>query len=182
MPREALSLAGEQALNTLDEPFRSRAVQLIALVQHDLENWGDVYLTVEDGRRSFADQLKDYAKGRIWKEGKWVLNPAAKIVTNALPGFSAHQYNRAIHLVLRYSAPDKKDGMHHWVKDEDPRWRTIIGDRAKQLGLVWGGDISGLYDASHVEDPNWKDLAKMLAWKGIPDGKSYPLWKQGDPV
>lgn len=182
--RYPLAKADEEAINTLDEPFRSRVVQLVANVQHAIEDMEDIHLTVEDGRRSFAQQLIEYKKGRKQDQnGKWVPDPASKqpIVTRAAPGYSAHQYNRAIHLVLRYNQP-AKDGLYHWLADKDTRWTAIIGQMAEAIGLSWGGRIAGLFDASHVEDPDWMALGKALGWKGIPDGKRYTNWKKGDGV
>lgn len=180
--RLPLSLSNEQAINTLDEPFRSQAVRLIGMVQHIIQDMPDIFLTVEDGRRSFEAQFEAYKTGRKQDAtGKWVLDLPKRITTKAAPGFSAHQYNRAIHLVFR-NMEVAKGGFHHWLADDDPRWRTIIGDIAEELGLSWGGRISGLYDASHIEDPDWKKLGKALAWQGIPDDVHYHGWKEGNKV
>lgn len=106
--------------------------------------------TVTDARRTMAQQAAIYAQGRT---------APGKVVSNAKPGSSAHNYGLAADL-----APLKKDGSIWW---EAPRkiWQAMA-DEAVKLGLTSGFYFKTIFDAPHVEDPAWK--------------RQQALWKAGE--
>lgn len=96
-------------------------------------------LRVTHGHRSLDEQAALYAQGRT---------APGKIVTNAKPGSSAHNYAAAIDVVFLL-----KDGKVDW----NGPWKEIgaIGER---LGLVWGGNFKTIIDRPHFEWAHWRDL------------------------
>jgi peptidoglycan L-alanyl-D-glutamate endopeptidase CwlK len=43
------------------------------------------------------------------------------------------------------------DEMGKYIKDGDHPYYKLLGKKAKELGLKWGGDFKGFNDAGHVE-------------------------------
>ena len=91
--------------------------------------------------RSFDDQRKLYAQGR---------STPGKIVTNAMPGHSAHNYGCAFDIVII------RDGKCIW-DSSDIAWQ-IAGDCGKLAGLAWGGDRNTFREFPHFELSNWHEL------------------------
>lgn len=102
--------------------------------------------TITSGRRSMEQQRSLYAQGRT---------AAGPIVTKAPPGSSPHNYGLAADL-----APIKEGKI--WWEAPKSVWKTM-GDEAKKLGLVWGGDFKSILDMPHVEHPSWKE--QQALWK-----------------
>jgi len=102
---------------------------------------------VTAGRRTMAEQEAIYAQGRT---------APGKVVSNARPGSSAHNYGLAADL-----APLKKNGSIWW---EAPRkiWQQMA-DEAVKLGLTSGFYFKTIFDAPHVEDPAWRQ--QQALWK-----------------
>lgn len=102
---------------------------------------------ITDGRRTMAEQAAIYAQGRT---------APGKVVSNARPGSSAHNYGLAADL-----APLKKDGSVWWGA---PRkiWQQMA-DESVKLGLTSGFYFKTIFDAPHVEDPSWK--RQQALWK-----------------
>jgi len=94
-------------------------------------------LRVTSGLRSFEEQSKLYAKGRKYP---------GRIVTNAEPGDSLHNYGLAVDFVFRGVDPylEKQD-----KPDADSLWNEL-GKQVKNFGCVWGGDFK-LVDRPHME-------------------------------
>lgn len=86
------------------------------------------------GLRSFDEQAELYANGRT-KPGK--------IVTNAKPGSTWHNYGLAVDIVFK--TPKGK-----WTWDESCDWAKL-GKLGKECGLSWGGDWKKLKDRPHFE-------------------------------
>ena len=101
-----------------------------------------IKLRVASGLRTFKEQQDLYDKGR---------SKPGKIVTNAKPGDSFHNYGLAIDVV------EIKDGKAIW---KNPRWQQIA-DLAKSIGFKWGGDWKSFKDRPHFEFSFGKSLADL---------------------
>lgn len=123
-------------LDTLEPDFRLIVEKLIAKTNEATgRKWG-----ISDARRTMAQQAAIYAQGRT-KPGK--------VVSNAPPGRSAHNFGLAVDL---------------WpMKGNDFDWRAsndlfkIMADIAVSLGLTAGFYFKTIHDAPHVEMPRWKE-------------------------
>ncbi|RUA24331.1 MAG: hypothetical protein DSY76_08060 [Bacteroidetes bacterium] len=109
-------------------PFLQKKVDLVI---KDARAKG-IDLRVVQGFRSMETQLKFYRQGRSSK---------GKIITNAPPGLSYHNYGWAVD-VCEY-----KNGKPYW---KSKRWNEI-GEIGKSHGLVWGGDWKRLVDKPHLQ-------------------------------
>lgn len=124
-------------VSTLEPDFQPLVQELLERTEAATNRkWG-----VSDARRTMAQQREIYAQGRT-KPGR--------VVSNAKPGQSAHNFGYAVDLW-----PLTADG-----KDFD--WKAkvdlfkVMGKIAAELGLTWGGTFRTLFDAPHVEHPKWK--------------------------
>lgn len=159
----------ENTFQELDEPFRGRAYKIAIAVKERFKDDPTIKVVIQSGWRNFSDQLKLWVVGRTkLSTGQWVKNKTEPTVTSAKPGQSAHEYHRAVHIVL-LDAKTKK-----WLADDDKRW-LVIGECANEFkgdettpGVTWGGDWERLRDYAHIEDANYKRLAKKLGWSGMP--------------
>jgi hypothetical protein len=102
---------------------------------------------VSDALRTMAQQREIYAQGRT-KPGR--------VVSNAKPGQSAHNFGYAVDLW-----PLKANGDFDWCAKVDLFKK--MGAIATELGLTWGGTFRTLFDAPHVENPKWKE--RQAAWR-----------------
>lgn len=94
------------------------------------------------GYRSFDEQDKLYAQGRSIPGG---------IITNAYPGYSAHNYGLAVDVVFKNN--------HGWTWDSND-WEKLgrLGDK---YGLVWGGSWGSFIDKPHFEQTYHLDLTTL---------------------
>ena len=91
-------------------------------------------LVVTQSARTMAEQQALYDQGRT-KPGK--------IVTNALPGSSWHNFALAFDVaVLEGTTPTWPNDLKLWSR---------IGEIGKSIGLQWGGDWSSFPDRPHFE-------------------------------
>lgn len=149
-----------EILQELAEDFRDKVFPVadkINLLCRDQ----DCSPKIQSGYRSTKEQLKFFKIGRKQRGGKWVRTGDVPVITHAAPGQSPHEYRLAVHIVL---LDDKNE---HWLDDDDPRWHSIVGKTVREAGLVWGGDFKNIFDAAHIEDPDWRDVAKELDWRGL---------------
>lgn len=94
-----------------------------------------IWLLLTEGYRSWAQQAWDYASGRF---------RPGKIITNAKPGFSFHQYRVALDFV----PADGKGGVHY----EDATRYAQAAALAKAYGFEWGGDWpTASRDTPHIQ-------------------------------
>lgn len=131
-------------ITTLEPDFRSNVEQLLAILPSVTgRTW-----VVTSGRRTMAEQQHLYNQGRT---------EPGKVVTNARPGSSAHNFGLAADL-----APLKADGSA--IDWNAPRhvWQ-VMADTAQQMGLVAGFYFHSIVDMPHVESPTWK--AAQADWK-----------------
>lgn len=124
-------------IDTLEPIFRPLVEQLIVKTEAATgRKWA-----ISDARRTMAQQRDIYAQGRT-KPGK--------VVSNAKPGQSAHNFGYAVDLW-----PLKADGDFDWGASQ--KLFKAMGDIAVSLGLTWGGNFKSIFDAPHVEHPKWKE-------------------------
>lgn len=109
-----------------------------------------IFVLITQGYRSMEEQARLYAMGRT-KPGK--------IVTNAKPGYSYHNYGLAIDFCLL------RNGRAVWTVDDD--WRTVA-QLAKGLGFEWGGDWKGFKDYPHLQMTFGLSIKDLLAGKRPP--------------
>jgi len=88
--------------------------------------------------RNHSDQATDYAKGRT---------SPGKVVTNAKPGQSLHNYYPA----LAFDIAFKVGNTLYWDVALFRKFATI----AKKLGLEWGGDWKNFKDNPHFQPPKY---------------------------
>ena len=157
----------DKLFHQLDEPFRSHALKAAYRVNDRLAEDPTVQLIIRDAYRDAEAQLKLYQRGRYHDGKKWVdkKDPLEPIVTKAPPGRSAHEYRRAVHLILI----DTKTKA--WLGGSDKRWH-IVGEEAEGAGLEWGGKWA-LRDMAHVEAKTWRSVAAAFGWSGMTPKDRY---------
>jgi|ERR1041385_3968202 peptidoglycan L-alanyl-D-glutamate endopeptidase CwlK len=96
--------------------------------------------------RSSEEQAASYAQGRT---------TPGKIVTNAKPGQSLHNY----HPALAFDIAFKKDRQVYWTIDLFKKFAAT----ARWFGLEWGGDWKTFQDNPHFQVPNY-------TWQMAKDG------------
>jgi len=105
----------------------------------------DIDILVTCTLRSMAEQTALYAQGRT---------TPGKIVTNAKPGQSAHNFGLAIDVVPIVNGKPDWDGTH-------PVWHQV-GALGQLRGLRWlGAPDSPFKEEAHFEAPNWRSLADL---------------------
>jgi len=102
------------------------------------------------GYRSNEAQQALYEEGRTLQNEVWVVSDASKIVTNAPPGLSAHNYACAVDLWVMNTDNSNIDWDNIYA-------RSILGTTARQFDtILWGGDYTGSFkDIDHIEFKDW---------------------------
>ena len=162
-PKERITLA------RLDPHFRDKFERAARALNENLADLENVTLRIEDGFRSHEAQAQLYAIGR--KElspGHWTRErgPDGNLlprVTDAPPGYSAHQYRRACHAVL---LRQKNGRAISWLEKENPLWK-LSRDLAVAEGLDSGYDFKSLFDPAHWELPGWEKIARARNFRGF---------------
>lgn len=130
-------------IDTLEADFKPLIEELLAKTEAATNRkWA-----ISDGRRTMSQQRDIYAQGRT-KPGK--------VVSNAKPGQSAHNFGYAVDLW-----PLKANGDFDWTAKVQ-LFKTM-GSIAESLGLTWGGGFRTLFDAPHCEHPKWKE--QQAKWR-----------------
>lgn len=129
-------------LTALYRPFRDSYLALLFACH---ERGFDYYAI--SGTRLDAEQEALYAKGRKKQsDGSWTVTDASKIVTNAKPGSSAHNYGCAADSCLDKN--QDRAGLQ-------PGWSTkdyqVLGEEARKLGLDAGLFWTSFRDPPHVQ-------------------------------
>lgn len=119
-PQRPWSNREKEILKGLLPDVRERAELLVSQASAS-----GIGLVLTSGRRSWQDQAKLYAQGRT---------DPGKIVTNAEPGESWHNYGRAFDVAIADAL-----GRPTWP-DDAATWGKI-GEIGTQLGLSWGGSF-----------------------------------------
>jgi len=145
-------------LSVLDERSAKNVVTLHSKVQQIFRNWiaecqilakahGYEYKAIS-GNRTWEEQAKIYAQGRT---------APGKIVTNAKPGFSNHNYGIAVDMgvfkdgkYLDGSKPSEAEAFHR-------KAATI----AEKYGIEWGGSWKSFKDYPHFEYKTGKTISQL---------------------
>jgi len=124
-------------IDTLEPAFKAKVEELIKQTEKATgRKWG-----ISDGRRTMAHQKAIYAQGRT---------TPGKVVSNAPPGSSAHNYGLAVDLW-----PLTADGKNFdWSANK--KLFKIMADIAVKLGLTAGFYFKSFLDLPHIEDPSWR--------------------------
>ena len=142
-------MSDSRSLDDLDPQVRAKAEQLLEQALA-----AGIPLTVTFTRRSLETQAALYAKGRT---------SPGRVVTNARPGYSYHNYGLALDVV-----PTELLGLPRWgdtpkhQKRTDELWATV-GVIGKAVGLRWGGEFRTLPDRPHFEWSGRLTLADLRA-------------------
>lgn len=129
-----MTLIWEALPEELEPSFRKDIEELL---RPDPDTW---YVT--SGRRSMRDQEKLYAQGRT---------APGPIVTNARPGQSAHNYGRAVDVVLDDSSKPGLQMLWNWKLAGWLRLRAKIAAHPRlHSGWSWG-------DWPHIEVYKWRE-------------------------
>ena len=145
-------------LSVLDERSAKNVATLHTKVQQPFKNWiaecqilakahGYEYKAIS-GNRTWEEQAKIYAQGRT---------APGKIVTNAKPGFSNHNYGIAVDMgvfkdgkYLDSSKPSEAEAFHR-------KAATV----AEKYGIEWGGSWKSFKDYPHFEYKTGKTISQL---------------------
>ena len=116
---------------------------------------GRATVRIVQGYRTFAEQAAIYAQGRT-KPGK--------IVSNASPGSSYHNYGLAIDFALLVDGKEISwDTAKDWDGDRVADWMEVV-KVFKAAGWIWGGDFKSIKDMPHLEKSfgfSWRKLLEL---------------------
>lgn len=123
-----------------------RFLAKVLLLQNALKMDGHVFYLFS-GMRTHAEQMKLWTLGRTVRnpDGASEKKPLGNIVTNAKPGQSLHNFGLSVDLVY-----DLNGGKGPFKPSWDAKYYSVIGPKAKELGLEWGGDWK-FTDLPHVQ-------------------------------
>jgi peptidoglycan L-alanyl-D-glutamate endopeptidase CwlK len=148
----------KQDLSVLDERSSKNVATLHLKVQQVFKNWiaecqimaaahGYEYKAIS-GNRTWDEQAKIYAQGRT---------SPGKIVTNAKPGYSNHNYGIAVDMGVFKSGkyldelkPAEAEAFHSKA--------AIIADK---YNIEWGGNWKSFKDYPHFEYKTGKTLSQL---------------------
>lgn len=137
----------QKNLNSLYEPTRNQFAGFLREAQILAGQKGLEYRAI-CGTRTFEEQAQLYAQGRT-KPGK--------IVTNARPGSSFHNFGLAIDCGVFEGGK--------YLDETNPRKAAAFHREASKLcakhGLRWGGNFKSIVDMPHYELDTEVTLAKM---------------------
>jgi len=126
-------------LNDLLPEVKARVDKFIEACNHN-----GIDLLVTSTYRDNESQAQLYAQGRT---------ALGKIVTNAGPGDSYHNYRCAVDVVPLLNGKPDWDGSH-------PVWAEI-GRLGKECGLEWAGDWKSFKELAHFQYTNGLTLAQL---------------------
>ncbi len=150
-----------QRIERLHPLVREEVKQIIKECDEALTGRAKVRIT--QGLRSFEEQEKLYAIGRI---------TSAKKVTNAKAGQSIHNYGLAVDICMMIDGKTASwDTVKDWDNDKVADWYECVKIFAK-YGWDWGGSWKTFKDLPHFEKKNivtqkgvvktsWRRLLKM---------------------
>lgn len=150
-----------QRIDQLHPLVREEVKQIIKECDEALT--GRAKIRITQGLRSFEEQEKLYAIGRITK---------GKKVTNAKAGQSIHNYGLAVDICLMIDGKTASwDTARDWDNDQVADWYECVKIFAKH-GWDWGGNWKTFKDLPHFEKKelrtpkgviktSWRALSKM---------------------
>ena len=138
------------------------------------KNRFDIELKITDGFRTIRAQDALFANGRthnkVHKEKKRLgitrtieLNPKENRVTNAIGGYSNHNFGLAVDVV------PFENGKLNWHTKSYP----LIGPIDEKRGLEWGGKWKSIVDNPHFQNLQGKSLKELGA--APKDDKGLPI-------
>jgi len=158
--RFIIDARSKELLATLDKRVQPTFKQLIQIAKAMGQQYG-VEVKAISGHRSYSKQAALYAQGRTMP---------GKIVTNAKPGYSNHNFGTA----LDFGCFDKKTGKY--LDSENTKlvskiYRAIYNEAERQnLRITWGGLWRTFKDTPHFEYITGLTMAQMRQRKeaGLP--------------
>jgi len=96
------------------------------------------------------------SQGELYEQGR---TRPGKVVTNAKPGESWHNYRCAVDVVPLVNGKPNWDG-------SDPIWQTI-GELGEQAGLEWAGRWHSFKELAHFQYTGGLTLADLKSGKEI---------------
>jgi len=118
----------------------------------------DVELLVYCTYRSPAEQEALYAQGR---------STSGRIVTNARPWRSAHQYRRAVDAIpIVNGKPDWSYADINRDQVPDEHWWAVMVEEAEKLGLEWAGHWKSFREYVHFQDLGGQTIAQLYELEG----------------
>lgn len=143
------ALQASRSLDDLQPHMRVLAQRLLEKAKSE-----SIPLTVTSTLRPLVMQAALYAQGRT---------APGRIVTNARPGHSFHNFGLAVDVVPNelIALPDWGDTPAHRTR-ADTLWKQL-GGIGKAIGLTWGGDFLHLPDRPHFEWAGGLTLAQLRA-------------------
>lgn len=145
-------------LSVIDERSAKNVATLHPKVQEIFRNWiaesqilakahGYEYKAIS-GNRTWDEQSKIYAQGRT---------SPGKIVTNAKPGYSNHNYGIAVDMGV-FKDGKYLDGSKPAEAEQFHRKAAIV---AEKYNLEWGGSWKTFKDYPHFEYRTGKTLSQL---------------------
>jgi len=141
-------MVNSRDIDDLYEPVGEKARQLISLCEAE-----GIDLLVTSTLRDYEAQAVLFALGRTTSGNR---------VTNAQPGYSAHNFGLAFDVV------PLRNGKPVWgTKGEDLDLWNRIGELGESVGLEWAGRWETFHEYAHFQDLGGLTLAQLRAEKLI---------------
>jgi len=131
------SLFNQLQLDQLYLPFLQKVLDVAAACKAR-----GCHFEARAGFRSFEEQE------RLFNQGRTTPGP---VVTDALPGYSAHNYGLAVDFARLEAGRYLRDARDY----------AVLGQEAAKAGLSWGGTFHHLKDAAHVQLPGYVDAREL---------------------
>jgi len=159
-----------ERVGLLHPKIRQSVKNLIEAAEAKLPNTA---IRIVQGIRTFPEQQALYDQGR---------SKPGKIVTNAKPGQSFHNFGLAIDFAILYDKD--KNGIYETLswdtlkdmdKDGEADWMEVV-DIFEDAGYTWGGRWSSIKDNPHLEEDfgfTWKQLLAKYNAKDFIPGTNY---------
>jgi peptidoglycan L-alanyl-D-glutamate endopeptidase CwlK len=157
-PKSIPMVDEKQDLSVLDERSSKNVATLHSKVQQVFKNWiaecqimaaahGYEYKAIS-GNRTWDEQAKIYAQGRT---------SPGKIVTNAKPGYSNHNYGIAVDMGV-FKDGKYLDGLKPAEAQAFHNKAAVI---AEKYNIEWGGSWKSFKDYPHFEYKTGKTLSQL---------------------
>jgi peptidoglycan L-alanyl-D-glutamate endopeptidase CwlK len=157
-PKSIPMVDEKQDLSVLDERSSKNVATLHSKVQQVFKNWiaecqimaaahGYEYKAIS-GNRTWDEQAKIYAQGRT---------SPGKIVTNAKPGYSNHNYGIAVDMGV-FKDGKYLDGLKPAEAEAFHNKAAVI---AEKYNIEWGGNWKSFKDYPHFEYKTGKTLSQL---------------------
>lgn len=168
-PVNIIPLSSEKIdLTVLDERSAKNIATLHTKVQQLFRNWiaecqivaaahGYEYKAIS-GNRTWEEQAKIYAQGRT---------TPGKIVTNAKPGYSNHNYGIAVDMGV-FKAGKYLDASN---PSEAEAFHRKAAQIAEKYNIEWGGSWKSFKDYPHFEYKTGKTLSQLRQL--VTEGKDF---------